>query len=182
MKFIDRARDTWRTVGGDDGPMVTITPAANRLLTLLQWHSIRKQWPQDLPVGVAVPNGADIEALADDLPRIALIALEFPKWTDGRAYSQARLLRSRLRYAGAVRGTGEVLVDMVLLMARTGFDEAVLRADQSIDAAERALGFFPGHYQGDVREHQPLFALPPGAADALVREGASEFVNPGAAI
>ena len=48
-----------------------------------------------LPVGVLVPNDADIEQLHADLPRLALIALQFPKWTDGRAYSQARLLRAR---------------------------------------------------------------------------------------
>ena len=182
MKFIDSFRDEWRTVGGEDGPMVTITPQPRRLLTLQQWHSVRSQWPTELPVGVLVPNDAAIEDLAADLPRMALVALQFPKWTDGRAYSQARLLRTRYRYAGELRATGEVLVDMLPLLARTGFDAVALRPDQSIDVAERALGFFPGHYQGDVREHRPLFALPPGSADALAREQAKAFVNEGASI
>ena len=82
--------------------------------------------------------------------------LNFPKWVDGRAYSQARLLRSRYRYAG------EVLVDMMPLLQRTGFDAVALRADQSIEVAERALNFFPGHYQADVTEHRPLFKRPAG--------------------
>ncbi len=182
MKFVDARRDPWRPEGGEDGPMVTITPAPKRQLTLLQWHGVLSQWPEGMPVGVSVPNDAAIEDLAADLPRLALVALEFPKWTDGRAYSQARLLRVRLRYGGEVRATGEVLVDMMPLLARTGFDAAVLRSDQSLDDAERALAFFRAHYQGDVRDARPLYALSPGAADALASEGADEFVNAGAAI
>ena len=157
MRFIDITQDPWRPVEGEDGPAVTITPARQRLLTLAQWHAVRAQWPHELPVAVAVPNDAAIEDLAEDLPRIALVVLHFPKWTDGRAYSQARLLRARYRYAGAVRATGEVLVDMMPLLSRTGFDEAQLRADQSRETAERALHFFAGHYQADVHEQRPLF-------------------------
>ena len=166
MKLIKPTQDPWRTVGGDDGPMVTITPRDHRLLTFMQWHSARCAWPSDLAVGVIVPNDTDVEQLADELPRLALVALEFPKWTDGRAYSQAHLLRARYRYAGEVRAVGEVLVDMLPLLARTGFDSAVLRADQDLAAAERALAFFPAHYQGDVREARPLFARTPAAEQA----------------
>ena len=158
MKYIKPHQDVWRSVGGDDGPMVTITPRANLLLSLVQWHSIRSHWPHGLPVGVRVANDADIETVADALPQLALVALDFPKWTDGRAYSQARLLRARFRYMGELRAVGEVLVDMLPLLARTGFDSAVLRADQDPAAAERALAFFPAHYQGDVHEARPLFA------------------------
>lgn len=107
---------------------------------------------------VLLPNDFDIEALEPVLAHIELIALQFPKWVDGRAYSQARLLRSRYRFAGEIRAVGEVLVDMLPLLQRTGFSQAQLRADQRRDAAERALRFFPGHYQGDVAEHRPHFA------------------------
>ena len=158
MKFIDPARDPWRTITGEDGPMVTLTPAPHSLLTLAQWHSVRSTWPAGMPVGVQFPNDADIEELAEDLPRLALVALHFPKWVDGRAYSQARLLRARYRFRGEVRATGEVLVDMMPLLERTGVDAVALRADQSVEAAERALHFFPGHYQADVNETRPLFA------------------------
>jgi hypothetical protein len=71
---------------------------------------------------------------------------------------------------------------MVPLLDRTGFDAAVLRHDQSIDVAERALGFFPGHYQGDVHDNRPLFAMPPGTADALAHPPAREFMHDGAGI
>ena len=177
MKFIDTHHDVWRNVGGDDGPMVTITPKPNLLLSLIDWHAVRKHWPAEMPVGVKVANDTDIETVADDLARLSLIALQFPKWVDGRAYSQARLLRSRYHYKGEVRATGEVLVDMLPLLARTGFDAVALRADQSREAAERALSFFPAHYQGDTSDNRPLFAKPPGWA-----EKAREFVNAGASI
>jgi uncharacterized protein (DUF934 family) len=129
--------------------------------------------------GVVVPNDADIETLEADLPTLALIALQFPKWVDGRAYSQARLLRRRYRYAGEVRARGDVLVDMLPLLQRCGVDAVVLRHDQSVEAAERALGFFGGHYQGDVSETRPLFKRP---ADAAWKADEAEFVNAGAAI
>jgi uncharacterized protein (DUF934 family) len=178
MKFIDTRRDRWHTVVGEDGPMVTLNPTPYSLLTQLQWNSVRSQWPAELPVGVTVANDVDIEELAADLPRLSLVALQFPKWVDGRAYSQGHVLRSRLRFAGEIRATGEVLVDMLPLLQRTGFDSVVLRADQSLDAAERALGFFHGHYQGDVKDGRPRFARPEGEAS----QPAPDFLQGGAAI
>jgi len=119
-----------------------------------------EQWLAD-PAGrqaVTVPNDFDIEALEAHLPGLRAIALHFPKWVDGRAYSQARLLRSRYRFEGEIRATGDVLVDMLPLLQRTGFDAVQLREGQSEEAARRALAFFPGHYQADVVERRPLFA------------------------
>ncbi|MEO8312124.1 MAG: DUF934 domain-containing protein [Caldimonas sp.] len=110
------------------------------------------------PVDFVLANDVDVESIAADLDTYDSIALVFPKWTDGRAYSQARLLRARYRFNGEIRATGDVLVDMMPLLARTGFDAATLRADQSRELAGRALSFFPdGHYQGDVREPLPRF-------------------------
>ncbi len=167
MKFIVPHLDRWKPVVGEDGPMPHPDPHADRLLTLDQWHAVRDKWPLSLPVGVAVPNSVDIETLVGDLPRIALIALQFPKWTDGRAYTQARLLRSRYGYRGELRATGEALVDMVPLLARTGFTAVQLRADQNLEAARRALAFFPGHYQGDAVGNRPVFAHGEAAAAPL---------------
>jgi len=81
--------------------------------------------------GRSLRNDDAIEELVRDLPRLLLIALVFPNWTDGRAYSHARLLRSRYRFNGEVRACGEILVDMLPLFVRTGFDRVVLRSDQS---------------------------------------------------
>jgi len=159
MKFIDPRSDPWQAALAEDGSTPrTPEPGTDRLLTLEQWRAVREQWPQASRAGVIVPNDIDIEILEPDLPRLALLTLQFPKWVDGRAYSQARLLRSRLRYRGELRATGEVLVDMLPLLHRTGFDAVQLRADQSLESGERALRFFAAHYQGDVHETRPLFA------------------------
>jgi uncharacterized protein (DUF934 family) len=163
MKFIDPHHDHWHAVDGEDGPQPHPSPAAYRLLSLAQWHAVRETWPRDLPAGLALPNDVDVETFEAELPRLGLIALQFPKWTDGRAYSQARLLRNRLRFRGEVRATGEVLVDMLPLLHRTGFDAVQLRADQSLDSAQRALRFFTAHYQGDVHEPRPRFRRDPAA-------------------
>jgi uncharacterized protein (DUF934 family) len=154
MKFIDRSADAWLLLPDSE----IAGPAPHRLLTLVQWLAVRDAWPADVPVGVLLPNTADVEELAGDLPRIALVALEFPKFVDGRAYSQAHVLRARLRYAGEVRATGDVLVDMMPLLQRTGFDAVLLKDGQRRSSAERALTFFPAYYQGDVLQPQPHFA------------------------
>jgi uncharacterized protein (DUF934 family) len=155
MRFIDPSRDPWRTLSDD----VARAPS-HLLLSHEQWSSRRAQFAGTQPLGLIVPNTLDIELLHDDLPRFALVAIQFPKWTDGRAYSQARLLRARLRFAGEVRATGEVLVDMLPLLHRSGVDAVLMRADQSLDSAQRALRFFAGHYQGDVHETRPAFGRP----------------------
>ena len=95
MLFIDPHHDRWHRVCGEDGPKPDPDVHADRLLSLEQWHAVRDHWPAGLNTGVALANTADVLTLAADLPRLSLIVLEFPKWTDGRAYSQARLLRSR---------------------------------------------------------------------------------------
>lgn len=158
IRLIDPRTDLWHTLDGEDGPLDHPSPTAYALLTLAQWHAVREGWPVTLPVGLVLPNDAEVEALAPDLPRLALIALQFPKWVDGRAYSQARLLRVRLRFAGELRATGEVVADMMPLLHRTGFDSARLRAGQNPQTALRALDAIGGHYQGDVMQPAPAFA------------------------
>src|SRR5690606_38658331 len=135
MKFVDLQHDQWRTVGGEDGPVSHPPIKAYSLLTLGQWHSVREQWPapgapDHKPVGVIVPNDTDLETLETDAPKLSLVVLNFPHCVDGRAYTQAHILRSRYRSQGEIRATGEVLVDMMSLLKRTGFDAVVLRADQ----------------------------------------------------
>jgi uncharacterized protein (DUF934 family) len=129
---------------------MNLDPKPLHVLGLDAWQAARETRPAGEPVAVQLPNDADPEVLRDDLANISAVLLEFPKWTDGRAYSQAWLLRARLGYTGEVRATGDVLVDMVPLLRRTGFDAAALRPGQSRQAALYALGFFDGHYQSDA--------------------------------
>jgi len=149
LAFVTPQNDDWTRVA-DDEP---VTPRAHSLLTWAQWLAVREQWPQGVSVGVVFPNDANVKELLPDLPRLALVALHFPKWTDGRAYSQARLLRVRHRYAGELRAIGEVIPDMSAQLYRTGFDAVTLRAGESIETATRMLERFPVFYQADV--HQP---------------------------
>ena len=177
MKFIDPHQDRWHLAAGEDGPLPQPSPADELLLTLEQWHAVRSHWSAQAiagkRLGLQLDNDADVEALKPDLPRLALIALAFPKWTDGRAYTQARLLRARLGFQGEIRATGEVLVDMLPLLQRTGFDAVQLRADQRLASAERALRFFAAHYQGDVKEARPIFRRQADAATAKAANSTS---------
>ena len=99
-------------------------------------------------VGVRLPNTA---AVADIWPSIAdrpLIELDFPSFADGRAYSQARLLRDRFGYAGEIRATGQAVVrDQLQSMRRVGIDSFVLRADQDVQTCLQTLGDFDLAYQ-----------------------------------
>lgn len=111
--------------------------------------------------GLMLDNAADVLALGGQLRGASLILLQFPKWTDGRAYTQAMLLRRRLRFRGEIRAVGDVRVDMVPLLARTGFDSAVLSEGQDPQVAANALRFFGAadtYYQGDAVKMYPLFA------------------------
>ena len=104
----------------------------------------------------------DVMRMAAGLNGHAGVALHFTKWTDGRAYSQAVLLRARLGFTGEVIATGEVLADMLPLLRRCGFSAVQMRADQKLESAQRALGFFDGcvdgrmdgHYQRSTRAPQ----------------------------
>jgi uncharacterized protein (DUF934 family) len=109
--------------------------------------------PADAPLAdgiLMLANTDDVVARAEEIRGHAAVALHFPKWTDGRAYSQAVLLRGRVRYAGEISATGDVMADMLPLLRRCGFDAVQLRPDQRLESAQRALGYFDGHYQTSV--------------------------------
>ena len=108
----------------------------------------------DIAQALTVANDVDVHTLAFD--NVQRIDLNFPKFTDGRAYSQAFVLRRR-GFDGDLRATGDVLVDQLLPMQRSGFSSAVLRADQDPQHAARLLSQFAGFYQGDAVQRQPSF-------------------------
>ncbi len=117
--------------------------------------------PTDAHV-IDVANDADPRTLS--LDGVTRINLNFPKFTDGRAFSQAYLLRRRLDFKGDIRATGDVLVDQLLQMQRSGFSSAVLRADQNLAHAQRQLAHYASFYQGDAAQPQPQFTAHGGAA------------------
>ena len=100
----------------------------------------------------------DIDPREADLSGITVIELHFPKFSDGRAFSQAFLLHRRLGFTGQIRATGDVLVDQLVQMQRSGFTQAVLRADQNLAHGQSLLAHYPAFYQGDAVHTAPHFA------------------------
>ena len=105
---------------------------------------------------LTLANDADPREAA--LDGIHTVQLQFPSFADGRAFSQAFLLRRRLGFAGQIRATGDVLIDQLAQMQRTGFTQAVLRADQSVEHGRQLLAQYDAYYQGDAVDTHPLFA------------------------
>ncbi|MDO9135829.1 DUF934 domain-containing protein [Hydrogenophaga sp.] len=105
---------------------------------------------------ISLANDADPREA--DLNGITVIELDFPKFNDGRAFSQAFLLRRRLGFAGQIRATGDVLIDQLVQMQRSGFTQAVLRADQNLVHGQALLAHYPAFYQGDAVHTVPHFA------------------------
>jgi uncharacterized protein (DUF934 family) len=100
-----------------------------------------------LAVGVRIPNTEDVATLAQELTGQPLIAVEIPKMADGRAYSQARVLRERYAYRGEIRAQGDVMHDLLFNMARCGINAFELRADQDAQDCLRAFAAFDLAYQ-----------------------------------
>ena len=109
------------------------------------------------PVGVRILPDEAIEDLAYDLPRLAVVALAFPKYADGRAYSSAALLRQRLGYAGEVRAVGDVLREQASNMVRCGFDAFVPADGATADDWAAAAGRYRHVYQRAVDARAPVF-------------------------
>jgi uncharacterized protein (DUF934 family) len=103
-----------------------------------------------------IANDADVATFSASLSSALIVELHFPAFSDGRAFSQAIQLRKRIGFKGDIRATGDVLVDQVVQMQRSGFSSAVLRKDQSLEHATRLLSHYKGFYQGDVA-HQAAF-------------------------
>jgi uncharacterized protein (DUF934 family) len=104
-------------------------------------------------VGVVWPNNRDLDHLVPYLDRLAAVALVFPSFRDGRAYSQARLLRERHGYDGEMRATGQVLRDQFVFMSRAGFDAFEVKKDADADAFAETMKRYSVFYQptGDGR-------------------------------
>jgi uncharacterized protein (DUF934 family) len=105
---------------------------------------------------VVLANDTDPLEWSEPIAKAARVELRFPQFTDGRAYSQAYLIRRRLRFEGDLRATGEVLVDQLIQLERVGFSSAVLQAGIDPVEATRHLDRFPAFYQGDVFRPAPF--------------------------
>jgi len=111
-------QDSWRHIDeGEDAP-----PSGRVILPLEWWLSERAIFDQSTaPIGVLLEPDADLALIGADIGRFALIALRFPSFADGRAFSQGASLRETFGFAGDLRATGDVLIDQIPLMIRCGF-------------------------------------------------------------
>lgn len=135
--------DPWTAVADSD-PL----PESGAVVSFQRWQAEREALvARKAPIGVRVPNSQDIAALVGDLAHLGVIVLDFPKFNDGRAYSQARALRERHDYRGEIRATGVVLRDQLLFMHRCGFDAFEIAKGDPVEAWTAATAEFDVFYQ-----------------------------------
>ena len=144
--------DTWVRV--DDGEL----PVGDVLVPASRWLEKRDALREHAGrVGVVLTGEDDPADLARDLGELAVIALAFPKFADGRCYSHARVLREHLGYEGELRAIGEVLRDQAFYLQRCGIDTFVLREDQDAASFVEGLSDFSVTYQPAADDAQPLW-------------------------
>lgn len=140
--------DGWTELA-DDAPL---TGAVDALISLKRFGQNRPEIENhNGRIGVRLDNDVDVEVLIPYLDRLSLVALEFPAFTDGRAYSQARIIRRQLGFAGEIRATGDVLADQAELMLRCGFDSFEVKDGQSLEIWRRAANSLKLSYQRNYR-------------------------------
>jgi uncharacterized protein (DUF934 family) len=154
--------DVWQIVRPTEGETAesVALPTGPALLPLAVWLARKDDilaGPADAPLGVWLESGEDPAAIAADLDRFAVIAVNFPKFTDGRSYSTARLLRERYAYRGEIRAIGDVLQDQLFYMKRCGIDAFALKEGKDIEAALAGFRDFSESYQAAVDQPHPLF-------------------------
>jgi len=156
-QIVDDAWQVFKLAEGQEPASVTL-PEMPSLLPLAIWLARKAEiLATGTPVGVWLDSSEGPETIANDLAHFALIGINFPKFTDGRGYSSARLLRERYGYAGEIRAIGDVLRDQLFYMKRCGIDAFAVREDKDIEAALAGLKVFSEAYQAAVDQPQPLF-------------------------
>ena len=147
MALLKRDRiveDAW-TVVDDENPIPDSTPV---VVSHDRWLAERESLARrNGGLGILLASDRSPDLIADDLDRFALVCLDFPKFTDGRAYSYARMLRAKYGYTGEVRAVGAVLRDQLIFMRRCGFDSFVI--PDNVDTAKWIAAFndFSVRYQ-----------------------------------
>jgi uncharacterized protein (DUF934 family) len=153
--FVD---DPWRTVA-DDAPVPADDPV---IVSKARFLAEREDLAgRNAPLGLALKAGEGLDGIEADIHRFAVIALDFPKYSDGRSYSAARILRERHGFAGELRATGNVLRDQVNFMHRAGFDALDVTHPGTIAALQSgAVKFVSRHYQPASIEAEELHPIP----------------------
>jgi uncharacterized protein (DUF934 family) len=143
--------DEW-VVTGDD----TAMPAGKVVVSKARFVAERVALTaRNAPLGLILRSGETLDGLEDDIERFRLIMLDIPKYTDGRSYSTARLLRERYKYAGELRATGDVLRDQIMFLHRVGFDAFDVTHEGTVAALrDGKIKLVHNHYQPAAREDE----------------------------
>lgn len=149
--------DTWQVLP-KDASLDQLTNSGDIIVPLAMWlehaHALKARAGR---LGVWLDADEEAENIADDLEHFEVIALNFPVFSDGRNYSNARLLRDRYAYKGELRSIGDVLRDQLFFMQRCGFDAYALREDHDAHEALASLKDFSEVYQASTDQPLPLF-------------------------
>jgi uncharacterized protein (DUF934 family) len=151
--------DDWTVLRLNEGdvPDAFVVPAGKFIVPLTVWHAQRDRLQSRAEIGVWLASDERPEALKDDIAKFAVIAVDFPKFADGRGYSIAYNLRARLGYSGELRAIGDVLRDQLFYMQRVGFNAFATRPDRNIHDALKGLTDFSETYQTSWDQKSPLF-------------------------
>jgi uncharacterized protein (DUF934 family) len=152
--------DDWALLRLDEGEAADTVaiPAGKVIVPLAVWQAQHAALAARLPdIGVWLAGDERPEELASDMDKLAVIGVNFPKFTDGRGYSIAYNLRTRLGYKGELRAIGDVLRDQLFSMHRVGFDAFATRPDRNIHDALKGLSVFSETYQTSWDQKTPLF-------------------------
>jgi uncharacterized protein (DUF934 family) len=150
--------DTWTLIPASENGTAVQLPPGDLIVPLNVWQAQRDAFLEtQQPLGVWLDSNQDPATLADAINRFCVIAVNFPKFTDGRGYSIGALLRSRYGFKGELRAIGDVLRDQLFYMQRVGFNAFALRADKDIHGAVTSLADFSESYQGSINQPLPLF-------------------------
>ncbi len=160
-KLINRQQlltDQWLRIDDAAASATPVPDIVPVLVSLACWQRDRLTLAtRQGPLGVELATHHEASAIAEHVRSFALVAIHFPKFTDGRGYSLARTLREQLRFPGELRATGDVLRDQLFILSRVGFDTFALRDDQDVDASLAAFRDFSEAYQVSVERPIPLF-------------------------
>jgi len=140
-----------------DAAETVVVPEGKIIVPLTVWLAQKDTLSARAELGVWIAADERFEALKGDSDRFAVIAVDFPKFSDGRGYSIAFNVRKRLGYKGELRAIGDVLRDQLFSMARVGFNAYATRQDRSIHDALKGLTVFSETYQASVDQPLPLF-------------------------
>lgn len=146
--------DSW-TILADDTQSL---PDGDLLLSYAQWQTFSNQIEAHKGnVGVVIEGNAEIEDIIEPLLNLPLIAINFPKFADGRGFSVASLLRDRYNYRGEIRAVGGFIRDQLYLLNRCGFNAFKFAEDIDLSEAAKSLEDFSETYQVSADQENPLF-------------------------